>query len=287
MTRRAIVTYVEGDGHLLQQLLALRRSWLALRSNDTDLVAFGPADIVNRLPADVVRIPQPPVADDPVWRGYRYANSIACLNGAGSERLTEYSHLLRSDVDTFVFGGWNQFYPGEFRWGTGAYANNDEVRDRIAAIADQYGLTHRGRTNVGSTWYGSTDLVRRTAAFAEMLTRHLVADVFAGDPGAWPGWYQGVSLLYAAEIAVNHCVVAGRGGPELDGESTSEAAADDTVHVHCWHTDRTFSKHQFMARNYSPVEIGELARGSVARRCLEHSFESLVDLRRISEPRLG
>ena len=33
------------------------------------------------------KVPQQPVADDPSWLGYRYINSLACLNGPGASML--------------------------------------------------------------------------------------------------------------------------------------------------------------------------------------------------------
>jgi hypothetical protein len=126
--RRAIVCFVEDKGHVIQQLLALRLSWLNTDSSDTDLVVMGPEEVLARLPDDLVKIPQQPAADDPVWAGYRRVNSLACFNGAGVEQLNRYSHILRTDVDTFITPAWNQFYPTTFTYGQGGYSNNDEVR---------------------------------------------------------------------------------------------------------------------------------------------------------------
>ena len=64
-SRRAIVCFVEDDQHLIQQVLALRHSWLYAQSPDTDLVVMGPADVLARLPDDLVKIEQQPAADDP------------------------------------------------------------------------------------------------------------------------------------------------------------------------------------------------------------------------------
>src|SRR5829696_6855819 len=123
---RAIVCFVEDQGPLIQQLLALRLSWLNTNSPDTDLVVMGPEEVLARLPEDLVKIPQQPAVDDPVWGGYRYINALACLNGAGAEQLERYSHLLRTDVDTFLTQAWNAFYPASFTFGAGAYYANDD-----------------------------------------------------------------------------------------------------------------------------------------------------------------
>jgi hypothetical protein len=276
--RRAIVCFVPDNRHLIQQALALRHSWLHIRSPDTDLVMMGPAGVLARLPDDVVKIEQRCADEDPVWRGYPYANSIACMNGGGAERLDRYTHLLRTDVDTFVTPAWNDFYPTGFVTGHGAYSNDDNVRQRIRVIAARYGLVHRGLTNIGSTWYGPTGVVRQASAFAEMLTKHLVSHEFADDEGAWPGWYRGVALLYAGEIAVNHCAPDAERSALLDAFSTSPEPTSNYVHIHCWHTPERFSKHAFMAGKYTRADARNLDLDVVRDYCMAMSFRSVGSL---------
>jgi hypothetical protein len=275
--RRAIVVFVEDDPDLIQQLLALRLSWLYANSPDTDLVVFGPEEVLAGLPDDLVKIVQQPVADDPVWEGYRYINAIACLNGAGAGVLDQYGYLLRTDLDTFITPAWNSFAPTVFTVGNGGYANYEDVRRRIRETADDFGLVHRGLTNVGTSWYGPTAVVRRAAALTEMLTKQLLTRDFADDPGQWPGWYRGVALRYAAEIAVNHCAPDARRSDRLDAPSTSTEPIERYPHIHCWHTDDRFSKHAFMAGRYVREEIPDLDMGIVRDYCLELSFRSAAE----------
>ena len=277
-SRRAIVCFVEDDQHLIQQALALRHSWLYTRSPDTDLVVMGPADVLARLPDDLVKIEQQPAADDPVWRGYRYANLIACLNGAGAEWLDHYTHILRTDVDTFITPAWNDFHPTSFMVGNGAYSNDDEVRQRIRDIAVRYGLVHRGLTNVGSTWYGPTEAVRRAGAFAEMLTKHILTHYFSEHEGEWPGWYRGVASRYAGEIAVSHCAPDAQRSELLDAFSTSQEPLSRYAHIHCLHTDEKFSKHHFMSGRYTLEDAQDLNLHVVRDYCMAMSFRSLGDL---------
>jgi hypothetical protein len=276
--RRAIVCFVEDQGPLIQQLLALRLSWLNTNSPDTDLVVMGPEEVLARLPDDLVKIPQRPAADDPVWDGYRYINALAGLNGAGAEQLDRYSHLLRTDVDTFLTPAWNAFSPTTFTVGIGGYAHDEDVQQRIREIATEYGLNYHGMTNVGSTWYGSTAIVRRAAAFAELLTKHLLRDHFRDDEGQWPGWYRGVALKYAGEIAVNHCGPDAQRSELLDARSTSDEPITRYPHIHCWHTDQLFSKHRFMGGGYSREDIQDSDVRIVKHYCLAMSLLSLEEL---------
>ena len=276
--RRAIVCFVEDKPHLVQQLLALYLSWLETNSPDTDLVVMGPEAVLARLPEELIKIPQQPAADDPVWRGYRYINPIAGLNGAGAEQLDAYSHLLRTDVDTFITPAWNAFYPATFTFGTSTYANAD-VPQRIQALAAEYGLTHRGLTNIHTTWYGPTAVVRRAAAFTELLTKHLLTHEFAQDPGKWPGWFRGVAVRYAGEIAVNHCAPDAQRSELLDAPSTSPESIERYPHIHCWHTDQRFSKHAFMRGRLHAARTSRRATSAIIHNyCLALSLLSLEEL---------
>jgi hypothetical protein len=276
--RRAIVCFVGDRPHLVQQALALRQSWLHARSPDTDLVMMGPGSALARMPGDVVRIEQPSVDDDPEWCGYRYADSVLCMNGVGAERLDRYTHVLRTDVDTFITPAWNDFRPSHFAFGHGGYSNDDDVRQRIRDIAARYGLVHRGLTNVNSTWYGPTDVVRRASAFNAMLMKHIVTDAFSEGRGTWPGWYWGVSLLYAGEIAVNHCAPDAQRSGQLDGPNTSQEPISRYAHLHCWHSDEKFSKHAFNDGRYTLADLRDLDIEVVRDYCMAMAFRSLGDL---------
>lgn len=271
-SRRALVCFVEDQPHLIQQLLALRLSLLNADCLDTDLVVMGPEAVLEGLPEDLVKIAQQPAADDPVWGGYRTINALACLNGAGADQLDHYSHLLRTDVDCFITPAWNEFSPTVFTVGKGGYANDQDVQQRIRAVADEYGLVHRGITSVGSTWYGPTEVVRRAAAFTEMLTKHMLTHDFARDPGQWPGWYRGVAMKYAAEIAINHCAPDAQQSELLDASSASAEPITRYAHIHCWHTDQLFSKHAFMQGQYTREDIGDDSVSIVKNYCLALSL---------------
>jgi hypothetical protein len=275
--RRAIVCFVEDKEHLIQQLLALRVSWLNTDSPDTDLVVMGSEEVLARLPDDLVKIAQQPAADDLVWRGHRHINALAYLNGVGAEELDRYSHILRTDVDTFITPAWKTFSPATFTVGSSTYANED-VPQRIQAIAAEYGLTHRGLTNIHTTWYGPTAVVRRSAAVAELLAKHLLTGHFREDAGHWPGWYRGVATRYAGEIAVNHCAPDAQRSALLDAPSTSDESIARYPHIHCWHTDQLFSKHTFMRGGYARQDIDGRDLSIIKNYCLAMSFVSLEEL---------
>ena len=238
---------------------------------------FGPADALAQLPDDVVKIVQQPAADDPAWRGYRRVNSITCFNGAGAEQLDDYSHIMRTDIDTFITPAWNQFYPTTFTHGKGGYSNGEDVRQRLRNISAEYGLVHRGMTNVGMTWYGPTQLVRRTCAFAELIAKHIITQQFATDEGKWPGWYRGVSVMYSGEIAVNHCAPDAQRSELLEITSTSTKPITDIPHIHSYHTNERFSKFKFRRGEYTQEDTQDLDVNIIRDYCLAMALQSLEE----------
>ena len=275
-TRRAIVCFIEErPQYLIQQALALRESWLYVESPDTDLVVMGPPAALAYIPDDVVKIEQRSVADDPEWFGYRYANAISCLNGAGAGYLDRYSHILHTDVDTFITPAWNKFYPSGFVCGEGGYAERASVQENIRDISAEFGLTHRGLTNTGATWYGPTAMIRRLGALTAMMVQYIYSRNFITDKGKWPGWYHAVTLLYAAEIAINHLIPGAAKTLQLDCPSTSDRSTLDHAHIHCWHGEEKFSKHSFLQGKYSAEDTQELNLEIIRDFAMEMSFRSL------------
>jgi SAM-dependent methyltransferase len=275
--RRAIVCFVEDQGPLVQQALALHRSWQHVESPDTDLVVMGPSDVLERLPDDIVKIVQRAVANDPEWGGYRYANALTHLNGVAANALDHYSYILHTEAGTFITPAWNTFYPTGFVCGHSEYVHDDDVRHTLGAIAADFGLVHRGLTNVGVSWYGPTALVRRVSALAEMLAQYILRRYFATDPGVWPGWYRGVTHKYAGELAINHCVPEAQKTEWLDASSALRASTRVYPHIHYGHTDEKFSKHWFMGGRYTDADAQHLDLDVIADYCMGMAFRALDD----------
>ena len=206
--RRALAMFVEDAPHLIANSQWLYESWKYIRCDDTELVFMGTEEALRRLPGDVVKIVQRPAADDPDWLNYRFANSLACLNGEGASVLNDYDKVLKTDLDVFLTPAWNHFYPSEFTAGTGRYSHDECVRDNVRRIANKFGLQHRGLVNIGSTFYGPAQLVREVCELATELCKYIRTVEFKDDVGRWPSWFAGVSSMYATEIAVNHLVPA-------------------------------------------------------------------------------
>lgn len=275
---RAVVAYLDNNPAFIGQAKILLECLKYIQADDTDLVLFGPQEALEQVPnhSRVVKVIQPPhpLAGGPT--GYGYINSIWCLNGPGSDTLDRYEYLLKSDLDVFLTPAWNTFRPELFVVGQGFYSNSEEIRQKCKRIAEDLGLTHRGKHNLGSTLYGRTFEVRAVCKLATEVCEYLLQKEFIENPGAWPGWYRGVSSMYATEIALNHLIPCLAGpSPKLDYYSTSTELVSQYPHIHCWHTEEMFSKFQWERGNYRDKSTANLDLGIVREYCLAMALRSV------------
>jgi hypothetical protein len=257
--KRALVIYLEDKPSLMLQFGWLYTSLKYIQAKDTDLVVFGTKEALNKVPEDCIKVEYEPISYKDGWKNYHYINSISCLADDRADFLEEYDLLLRTDVDTFLTPAWNNYYPELYAVGQGAYVHDDDVKERIKRIAKALGLRHRGIYNIGATHYGYAPLVREVCRLTVSTAKHILEHEFNDGPGKWPGWWWGVTSMYSSEIAVNHLVdefVVD--GEKLDYFSTSSDSIFNHPHIHCWHTNKMFSKICYEAGLYDHLSIDDL-----------------------------
>ena len=279
--KRAIVIYIENKRNLMLQFGCLYTSFKHIKSKDTELVVFGTREALDIIPNDCVKVECESVIDNPEWKGYYRLNSINCLNSKNSGILDRYDTILRSDVDTFITPAWNSFYPDMYMVGKGGYVNDDNTRSNLKRISEHFGLKHQGIHNMGSTHYGSSKLIREVCKLAMSTAHHLLNIEFVDHEGKWPGWYRGVTVMYSNDIAVNHLVDKTNlkiDGEKLDYYSTSEESVLNHPHIHCWHTDKIFSKFRFIDGIYDNLSMNDLDIGKVKDYCLYMALKSKKDM---------
>ncbi|CAF2506417.1 unnamed protein product [Rotaria sp. Silwood2] len=97
----------------------------------------------------------------------------------------------------------------------------------------------------------------------------------------WPDWHYGVVSMYGTHLTVNHLLVSEKLDikkvDELLDQSTTNENPDDLeknhrLHLHCWHTDKQFSKFQFKAENYNHIDPRTLINDTLAQ-----SYVSLIN----------
>ncbi len=78
----------------------------------------------------------------------------------------------------------------------------------------------------------------------------------------WPEWHYPVLSMYGTHLAVNHLLKSENADIKkadqlLDQSPTNKDQNDleknNRLHIHCWHTDKEFSKFQFKAGKYNSI----------------------------------
>lgn len=257
--KRAIVVFLENKYNLQIQFFCLYNSFKFIKTKDTDLVVFCTKDIIDKIPNDCIKIEIKAASEDLVWKNYHYINSIAFMNSYKSSFLNDYDLILRTDLDTFLTPAFNNYYPSLYTVGKGGYVNDEYTKEKLVSISNKLGLKHKGWFNIGSTHYGNATLVKEVCKLATDITKYILQNEFKENEGKWPGWYKGVSSLYASEIALNHLIekiIIDK--DKLDFQSTSEESIYNHPHIHCWHTNDRFSKFMFECGKYNNLDINKL-----------------------------
>ena len=274
-----ILVYVDASPIILEDFSWLVKSWIYSGNwRASDIIAFCHPAVVDRLPRDpgIIVIPKEPVSQPgTVWQDYNYINSIGGVLGHDAE-LARYTHLLRTDADTFVTENLTHVRPNFHVFGRGRYIQNDEIRARIKAFGAGHGLVHRGVFNCGSSILGPA------ASMLSFLHRqfevcHLLIDEFREDRGTWPGWCWNTLTMYAAELVANHHFddyLYNAFLNVLDFESYRDdvMAASNVLHIHPCHSTAYWSKFVYREAGYPDsfypkIDMAMLDRGRVNSYC--------------------
>lgn len=227
-----------------------------------------------------------------LWKLHPAMNSVAVLGEPTVEEFVmQYDLLFRSDNDCYITPAFhlpenipwrvetkveeeisfekqssknadtkNISHAYEFYVGHGAYGSST-ANKMVRLYSQMLHLRHQDISGIGSSWYGRPqDLVNVARLTGKVGTVMLKFDpVISRSNGEWPVWYRGVTLLYSAEIAINHLIdkrLVKIRGDLMDTLSTSNGniLEEKQLHIHCWHTDQFFSKFVFRMKKYS-IEI--------------------------------
>lgn len=127
-------------------------------------------------------------------------------------------------------------------------------------------------TNIGATWYGLCKNIIDIAELTMKITGSILEKDFLESHGSWPNWYRGVSSMYGSELAINHLI--NKNGLivsfKFDGMSDSSSLWKETgvYHIHCWHTDKLYSKFQNINGSYIDYKIDNLDYNKINEYCL-------------------
>ncbi len=186
----AIVAYIPG-GHnrfVQQARHMLFSSWnyschhvpRENRSSKTDLYFFAHREVLSRLPQsftllvinhtlNLTAMYQEPMdrcfiiehtpSPDDYWHRNTFMFSLSFLgNPIYSRLLLSYGRLLRTDSDVVITPAFITYRPSLFVVGRGGYMIHNFTIKRIHQLAHELKMTHQSIYNVGSTWFGESQV---------------------------------------------------------------------------------------------------------------------------------
>jgi hypothetical protein len=204
---------------------------------------------------------------DKDFHDYPFINSIACL--LNQEWLLQYSYILKTDLDVVLTPNWNSHYPQGFETGLGAYNNDFNTKQKLNDVVERLKLKINGKYNynIGSSWYGSSDKILSVAQLTVKICREFLLNEFKNFVGEWPGFFRGVTSLYASEIAINY-LIDNINYNNIDIDSDSNSLKINATHIHFIHCDIMFSKHAFLEGKYTDVDPNSLNTDIINQYCL-------------------
>ena len=109
-----------------------------------------------------------------------YLNSQECLFGPGSEFLSQFTMLLRADLDTFPTPRFLDYWPEGIIVDRNYHTNFDldSIKNAIKALSCSAGIDHQEWYNPGSTWYGDARRLRNMAKVTVALNKFGRAEMF-------------------------------------------------------------------------------------------------------------
>ena len=268
--KRAIAIFLENKENLINDFWGLYFSLKYIKSNDTDLVVFGPKDVLEKIPNDCVKVECNPISYEFPWTNsklpstYHFINSIYFLCTPQAEILLDYDYVLKTDADTFLTPHWNNYYPENYSTGYSCYINDQITMDKIKEVANELNLQSKGEHihRVGASHYGKPQLIIDIMKLTYKISQYMLENTFKDDIGKWPGWFYGVTSMYAGEIAVNHLIEKfSRDIYKIDypnNDIEGKTKTENAVHIHSHHSFNLFSKFNFNKGEYDNVDISTL-----------------------------
>ena len=284
-----IVVYIPNKGNFLEQFYGLYYSVVHKTTlyEKFDFLVCAPLCLKNQIPSlhcKFVAIEEISCLDNFTYayskRPYGFTDSFApFIHDKCIDVLLDYKYCIRLDTDTFLCEAIRKLCPDEDEIYTGVASYSSETaRKKLPEILKEFSLPDQNIPNIGSTWFSSTPNMVRQAARTLDFVSYLLKNEFQENEGKWPQWYAGVILLYAGHLALNSSSHTITKTDKFDFHSTSDQKAREYYSLHCWHTDKFFSKFAFGANKYK-----DRKPKSKSLRCDEYSFDCALKGRKALE----
>ena len=269
--KKAIVIYIDDNVKLIEEFSWLWKTWNMWDLMDEfDIVAYCNPSAVSKLPVhdNLIVKPLESLSDtDPFWANYKFVNSFAMFNDPDEANwiIKNYTHILKTDADVFLTEHIKGLTPSKVLIGYGGYMGHSpedrkEILGNLQKIRDDLKLQNNGMTNIGASIFAKTPLVVSTVRDHFILTKYILQTQWNKSEGKWPGWFKGVSSMYAIDLVINNNIPTQLISLyTLDTQCWDNLIDSNTYHIHAWHGP-DFSKHKWFNGEYDKLESSEIPK---------------------------
>lgn len=278
---KAIAVYLDDSDKMETELSWLYKSWLVNGlDKEWDLVVYYNPKAHARL-GQFQRTFQIPMAPTRMADEYPFLNSHYFCLPPFSSFLKDYKYLLKTDCDTFLTHNLKGYEPGDrFHYGIAQYYEARDTDAKLHWIKHELApklrlngdvkCNYNYMTNVGASFLGKAAWTVQITAEQAMLTEQVLAHFKASPFEArlpksnegkvfkpiqkvmGPGLMEGIASMIGGELAINSLLYPQHVLPwSLDSKCWETTAIGSSVlHIHAWHTQMKFSKHDFFEGKY-------------------------------------
>ena len=286
--KKAIVVYLDDNPKIDVEFSWLWKTWkLYSLEDEFDLVVYHPKEAKERVSKyyDIQTIEMPNIRKSDE---YRFLNSHYFCLPEWSKPLEKYKNIFKTDCDVFLTEHIKNYTPSKLLVGQGGYYHpDDESKIKyIKYLSKELGFKYRNFPLIGASMFGDrvdiTTLVREQAYLTEdILEKYSKTKEFIDS-----GFHIGISSMIAGQLVVNnylhhqyislYCI---------DSKCWEETKiGSDIIHIHAWHTDLRWSKHQFFKGEYKDWDVTlEDAFKNSANYCQFIAKLSIDDLNKYKE----
>ncbi|SIT42279.1 conserved hypothetical protein [Paraburkholderia ribeironis] len=268
-----VLVYIDNRKETIEEFYWLYKSMLfSDLFTRAKIIAACHPDALNQVPVDenITLISSVPYIDrNTEWEGYPYINSVGNLcEQRVFDECKKYRYILKTDCDTFTTPALLDFSPSGLCFGFGAYAYEEEVRNKLSECSLHWGFPHSGLHNVGASVLGPSNQVCDFLSAQMDYCHKLLREEFSNYEGKWPGWCKNVLTMYAGELALRCTYPQQCSLGFLDHFPVStRKLGSDVLHIHAWHTNEYWSKFDFRAGKYSHINPDQIDRTTLGGYC--------------------
>ncbi len=261
MPEKAIVVYLDDSSKMQQELSWLYKTWILYSlESEYDLVVYHNPSAKNKLKnfSNIIPVEMSPIR---MSNNYKFLNSHYFCTNPYNEILKKYKYILKTDCDVFLTKNIKNFTPSSFMVGQGGYyiQSDSSKIEFIKNISKNLKLNYNHMPSIGSSFFGKTDEILPIVSLQSQITEYLLNNYFKNNnkTDELSGFNIGIASMIAGEVAINHvfnnqhvtlyC---------LDSKCwETSKIGNDVLHIHAWHTDQKWSKHQYFNGEYKDWNV--------------------------------